>query len=411
MGKTMMSPLCSPRCARVALIVVVVSVAYVVCREDVASPVRPGEKSSRGWEKAAKIQEEEDEERAKVREMGGSDTAIVNILDGDISTGKIHPVGDRTAGIAVANLTQMATDFLSKINRKDDTLAHEKMVYWLNQGAGHLCDACKFMIEEMQRTILVLANEKIKARDTEGKNFQGGAGHQIKMDEEMKAKVRKSCDNPNYHTANIDMRKWCQTTMDGNHSTAVVNSLMQGSFGLEDLLARQDGVCGNLVKVCPAKPKQGHAMTPCRACAEAFQDLDQLLQRDRRDIDVGTLGIKAHQQRKASDRRFRGRQHVYQKSQDLCSSVNNRHPTGAATVIQEVCEEIMEEHEDDVVRAFVQGSIGAPGASAQEVCVNIADKCTAEEFESVRTSLASYHMPPHPFTQQLGDAPPTHTEL
>merc|ERR1712093_107198 len=395
----------------ILLIVCVILLAFAKAREDVAAPVRPGEKSSREWDEAAKVQEEEDEERAKVREMGGSDAALVNILAGDASTGKIHPVGDRTAGVAVANLTQTATDFLAKIGREGDALAHEKLVYWLNQGAGHVCDACKFMIEEMQRTVLVLANEKIKARDTEGKNFQGGAGHQIKMDEEMKAKVRKSCDNPNYHTANEDMRKWCHTTMAGKHSLAVVNSLMTGSFGLEDLLARQEAVCGHIVKVCPAKPKHGHGMTSCRACAEAFQDFDQLLQRDRRDIDVGSMGIKAHQRRKASDRQFRGRQHIYQKSQDLCSSVNNRHPTGAATVIQEACEEVLEEHEDGVVRAFVEGSAGPPGASAQEVCVNVAEKCTMEEFESIRTSLASYHMPAHPFTQPLGDAPPTHTEL
>ena len=75
-------------------------------RVDVAAPVRPGEKSSRDWEKLAQAQEEEDAERAKVLEMGGSDTALVNVLDGDIDGGVIHPVGDRTKGIATANFSQ-----------------------------------------------------------------------------------------------------------------------------------------------------------------------------------------------------------------------------------------------------------------------------------------------------------------
>merc|ERR1712159_930165 len=101
-------------------------------RVDVSAPARPGEKSSRQWEKAAAAEMEDDEERAKVREMGGSDTALVNILEGDVADGKIYPVGDRTAGLAVANFTQMAMDFLKKIGREDDALAQEKMVHWFS---------------------------------------------------------------------------------------------------------------------------------------------------------------------------------------------------------------------------------------------------------------------------------------
>ena len=82
------------------------------------APVRPGEKSSRDWEKAAQQQEEDDEERSKIREMGGSDFALVNILEGSVEDGKIHPVGDRTTGIAVANLTEVGSclDFFSHVH-------------------------------------------------------------------------------------------------------------------------------------------------------------------------------------------------------------------------------------------------------------------------------------------------------
>lgn len=55
--------------------------------------------------------------------------------------------------------------------------------------------------------------------------------------------------------------------------------------------------------------------------------------------------------------------------------------------------------------------MGPVGASAQQVCVEIAEKCDAAEFESVRTHLANYHLPDHPFTQPIGEAKPTHTEL
>jgi len=51
------------------------------------------------------------------------------------------------------------------------------------------------------------------------------------------------------------------------------------------------------------------------------------------------LGIKAHKRRNIADRQFRGRQHVYQRMQDLCGTMKERHPAGAAAVIQETCEE------------------------------------------------------------------------
>merc|ERR1712010_180345 len=82
---------------------------------DVSAPVRPGEKSTRQWEKAAQEQEDNEMERIRIREMGGSDNALVNILEGTVEDGKIHPVGDRTEGVAVANLTEVALTFLKKV--------------------------------------------------------------------------------------------------------------------------------------------------------------------------------------------------------------------------------------------------------------------------------------------------------
>merc|ERR1711959_401854 len=205
-------------------------------REDVSAPVRPGEKSTRAWEQAAKQQEEDEEERAKVREMGGSDTALVNILEGDIADGKIHPVGDRTTAVAVTNLTQVGLDFLTKIGLEDDATAKEKVIYWLNQGAGHYCDACKYMMEESHRRVMKIAHDKIKQRDTEDKDFQGGRGHQIKMDDEMKTEIAGVCDTQQYALTNADSRVWCKQAMTGRHSQQIFSTLTQGSFGYEDLL-------------------------------------------------------------------------------------------------------------------------------------------------------------------------------
>jgi len=382
-------------------------------RDDVSAPARPNEKSTRAWEQAARQQEEDDEERAKVREMGGSDTALVNILEGDIADGKIHPVGDRTTAVAVTNLTQVGLDFLTKIGLEDDATAMEKVVYWLNQGAGHYCDACKYMMEESHRRVMKIAHDKIKQRDTEDKDFQGGRGHQIKMDDEMKTEIAGVCDTQQYALTNADSRAWCKQAMTGRHSQQIFSTLTQGSFGYEDLLKRQNTVCGSQVmKVCEEKPWLGSGMSECRACAEAFQDFDRLLQQDRRDIDVGAMGIKAHKKSvKESDRKFRGRHHVWQKSQELCSSVQQRHPAKAASVIQEMCEEVLEEYESQVIRAFVDGGHQHPGASAEEVFVTISEKCGADEFDAIREELASFHLAKYPFTQPIGEGKPRHTEL
>jgi len=382
-------------------------------REDVSAPVRPGEKSTRAWEQAARQQEEDEEERAKVREMGGSDNALVNVLEGEITDGKIHPVGDRTSAVAMTNLTQVGMDFLTKIGLEDDVTAKEKVIYWLNQGAGHYCDACKYMMEESHRRVMMLAQEKIKQRDTASKDFQGGRGHEIKMDDEMKTEIAGVCDSQQYASTNVDARNWCTTAMKGRHSAQIFTTLTQGSFGYEDLLKRQNTVCGpQVMNVCPDKPWLGTGLSDCRACAEAFQDFDRILQQDRRDIDVGAMGIKAHKKSvKEADRKFRGRHHVWQKSQELCSSAQQRHPAKAASVIQEMCEEVLEEYESQVIRAFVDGGHQHPGASAEEVCVTISDKCSSDEFDAIRTQLASYHLPAAPFTQPIGEGKPRHTEL
>jgi len=287
------------------------------------------------------------------------------------------------------------------------------VAYWLNQGAGHFCDACKFMMEEAHRKVMGLASDKIKNYETEDKSFEGGRGHQIKMDEKMKSDIRSLCESKQYATANKDARKFCSDTLSGRHSDAIFSTLTQGSFGFEDLLKRQNTVCGQpMLKVCPAKQWLGSTVNECRACAEAFQDFDRMLQNDRRDIDVGSLGVKAHKKSvSAQDRKFRGRHHVWQKSQELCSSMQQRHPAKAASVIQEMCEEVLDEYENQVIRAFVDGGHQHPGASAEEVCVTIADKCSSEEFDTIRPTLQSYHVPAYPFTQPIGEGKPMHTEL
>jgi len=390
------------------LLATVVMVAN--CRRDKTS--MPGEKSSREWEKLAEAEDDDENERTKVVEMGGSMNALVNVLDGEIDGGKIYPVGDRTEGLLTANFSEVATEFLAKINRADDELAHEKVVYWLNQGAGFQCDACKFMLEEAHRRVLGIAHEKIRDRQTKGANFAGGAGHQISMNDEMKEQIAGVCGTQQYAQANHQARKFCEQTMTGRHKQAIMSTFTQGSFGYEDLLSRQHAVCGQpILKVCPPKPTLGAGISDCRACAEAFQDFDRQLQADRRDIDVGSLGVKSYKTATEADKKFRGKHHVWQRAQDLCSSVSQRHTAKAASVIQESCEEILEEYESHVVRAFVESGPKHIGASAEEVCVNVAEKCTSEEFDQIRTSLGSYHLQKYPLTQQLHEGKPTHTEL
>merc|ERR1711939_145349 len=409
--KTMLSPRLI--CLVVATLCLITVHSRVV---DVSAPVRPNEKSTRQWEKAAAEQEDNEMERIRVREMGGSDTALVNVLDGTVEDGKIHPVGDRTTGVAMANLTETAETFLKKMGRDATGENMEKMVYWLHQGSGHYCDACKFMMEESHRRVLNIAQKKIRSNDDTGKRakaFEGGAGHELTVNDDMKKEIAGVCESQQYANANVDGRHWCKSVMTGPRRAQIFGALTSGSFGFEDLLKRQAAVCGpQVLNVCKPKPWLGSGLSDCRACAEAFQDFDRLLQQDRRDIDVGSLGVKAHKKTVSEqDRKFRGRHHVWQKSQELCSSVQQRHPAKAASVIQEMCEEVLDEYESQVIRAFVDGGYQHPAASAEEVCVTIADKCTSEEFDAVRTSLQNYHMAKFPFTHQLHEGKPKHTEL
>merc|ERR1712054_457174 len=124
-----------------------------------------------------------------------------------------------------------------------------------------------------------------------------------KMNDEMKDEIAGVCSTQQYAQSNHDAREMCKQWMGGRHKPAIMNTFTMGSFSHEDLLKRQNTVCGDpILKVCPSKPWLGTSLSPCRACAEAFQDFDRLLQNDRRDIDVGSLGVKSYKTTAEADR-------------------------------------------------------------------------------------------------------------
>merc|ERR1712159_837150 len=211
--------------------------------------------------------------------MGGSATSTVNVLIGDTSTGRIHPVGNREHGIMTANYTSLALEFLKKLGRHDDMEDVEKVVYWLYQGSGQLCDGCKVMVEEMQRTVFSVTAAKIKKDEARDKKFKGGAGHEVTMDDNVKTAIKELWRNPGYYEVEKYLRDWAKDAMNGPQSRNILSTLTQGGFGMDDLIGRKQAICSGIFRVCPLKklPPPSAKMSSCRACTEGFQDFSHKL--------------------------------------------------------------------------------------------------------------------------------------
>jgi len=126
----------------------------------------------------------------------------------------------------------------------------DKVVYWLYQGSGYLCDACKILNEEIHRTVIAVTNSKIKKAEAEEKKFEGGAGHQIVMDSQVKDAIKELWRNPGFYEVDKFFRDWAKDTIKGPRSGEIFSTLTQGAFGINELLARKDVICTGMLNVC-----------------------------------------------------------------------------------------------------------------------------------------------------------------
>jgi len=307
----------------------------------------------------------------------------------------IHPLGNREHGIQTSNFTTLAKQFLNKIGRGGDMDDLEKIEYWLYQGSGQLCDGCKVMVEEMQRTVLAVSSAKIKDGDTQDKKFVGGGGHQIVMDDKVKEGIRSLWRNPGYYEVNQYLRDWAKDTINGPRSADIFSTLTAGAFSMDDLIARKGAICSGILRVCPRKTREpvSQKMSSCRACVEGFQDFQHMLLRDRRDIEIGKMDRGAFKKPQKSKKQFCSKGHVYYRLQELMDHLPQYHPTQSVSKIQEVVESIIEEHESDVIQAFVEGCKESIGSGAKAVCTDIAEMCDNDEFDLELEKSQSYHMP------------------
>jgi len=375
---------------KVFLLLIAVIAATAAAR-DLQAPVSSKEKSAAEWDRAAERQEEDEAEFEAVVKMGGKASAIVNVLIGEVNDGVVHPVGNKEYGIQNSNFTKMARDFLVSIGRGGDMDDLEKVEYWLYQGSGLLCDSCKVMIEEMQRTVLAVSSKKIQKGDTQDKKFKGGAGHQVVMDDQVKEGIRSLWRNPGYYEVNKFMREWAKDTIAGKHSDAIMSTLTRGAFSLDELDQRKQIVCHQMLKVCPLKAPTptSQKMTTCRACAEGMQDLQHMLLRDRHDLEIGKWDRKKHTKGKV----YCSRTHVFYRAQTLTERLTQYHPARSLAKITEVTEQILEEHESELVSAFVAGCKESIGSAGRAVCTDIAEVCDNDEYDEALLATSAYHVP------------------
>merc|ERR1711934_510515 len=124
----------------------------------------------------------------------------------------------------------------------------------------------------------------------------------------------------------------------------------------DDLDARKGAICAGILRVCPRKPPalDSQQMSSCNACVEGMQDFQHMLLRDRKDIEIGKMDRGAFKKAQKKKKQYCSRSHVYFRLQELQDRLPQYHPTRSVAKIQEAVEQILEEHESDVVQAFVR---------------------------------------------------------
>lgn len=296
------------------------------------------------------------------------------------------------------NLQMLVDQFYTKhgddfIQNNDDYIA---MLIALEEAAGGKCDACKTFVELLTEELKEMGRKHAKQ---DGNDQFGQAKKSMHVDGDMESALLQSlCKGAAYLPYADHIKKGCADLLNAN-GTHILRVFSGGKLRAEDTVNRKHTICAEMMQVCPVvKPPK--KVSKCRACAEAMQDLHFLL---RRSINLlwskTTDGPNGHsspalRDAKGIQHRF-SRKHIIIEIQELCYDMENRHPPAVAAEVQEVCEQLVEDYQEDIVKYFApyqQGSaIGHQHPNpARAVCVESAKMCKPNQFDKFYESLSSY---------------------
>eukprot|EP00658_Telonema_sp_P-2_P013587 TRINITY_DN15147_c0_g1_i1.p1 TRINITY_DN15147_c0_g1~~TRINITY_DN15147_c0_g1_i1.p1 ORF type:complete len:259 (-),score=54.04 TRINITY_DN15147_c0_g1_i1:348-1124(-) len=216
----------------------------------------------------------------------------------------------------------------------------------------------------------------LKHAERVGQDEFGRAQRKMHIHQDMEQTLTGLCSDPVYKNYAKHIHKGCQDILGSNKSREALRKFEGQRLHAFDLLDRKSEICVDMFKVCTLKePIPAAEQTECRTCAEAMMDLHFVLRRSARSSSVPLVRGK---------HRF-SRKHILTELQELCYDTETRQARGSVDEIREMCERLVEEFEEEIVRSFVaREDTGQTAPNPVEaVCVGVTEVCDKEEFNQI----------------------------
>jgi len=260
--------------------------------------------------------------------------------------------------------------------------AHKTISVLLDEAAGGRCDACRTMTEHLISTMAQVV------KDT-GSMKEDGGKYRISVDNDAASKaVSSMCSNAAYEKYAVHITKACAEFLSEN-GTDVVNTIT-GMINEGDLAKTFDAVCVKKLGACKSAPKLPEKPSKCRLCMETMSLFEYRLRRDSR-AGLDTTALKDSMnlgKRKAVDTSYLSRKHVQTRLPELCQDMRASMfiSEAPAQALVEFCDEIVTDHEDEVVGAFAKSTAGS---AIRKVCIDTAEVCDAQTYDQLKHDLAT----------------------
>jgi polyhydroxyalkanoate synthesis regulator phasin len=257
----------------------------------------------------------------------------------------------------------------------------------LDESAGGRCDACRTTVEHLIVTMmeLVRSNGQFSRSAPE-------SGTHIKVSvppEEATKAVNAMCTSAKFAKYAPHVMKGCVEFLASNGTEMVekLNGAMQGEK-FERLL---DDICSGMIGVCKNRGKLPETISKCRSCAEVVSVFDYNLRRANPvadDSDGLSDAMSLNKRKKVKDLSYMSRLYVEKRLAELCGQSLQHTLLAGQTISQalnEECEDLLDQYEEDIVRAFTKKK---PMFDAgREICVDVASSCSENEYDELAEQL------------------------
>ena len=314
------------------------------------------------------------------------------------------------SSLRYGNFTAAVVAFFASKNLDPGPRTLHSLGMLLELANGGECDACKTFVEESVLRLVEVQEAKTKeamehAR-ANGVDFKALTG--MGMDQDfVQREFGNLCVSDRYRRYALHIQAGCQEHLitrnflkllhtAANSSTPADLRIPEFKRSLCEVArveSAADGVPENAPAPCPVKGPSPAQLEwdGCRMCAENVQDLVFLLRRTSRNgLPMSGDPMSLNKPKTSSAAPYLGERHLRMAVQDLCSEVGKRHSAGVATDLQEQCEDLVGEYEENLVALADQGAwrTASPGRT---ICVDVAGLCSRAQYEALEPHLENQH--------------------